>query len=470
MFYTEFIRKNAKMDGKEVFSGFVFKRSRTVRMVFAFFLLIFFGFIDTARAENTKLFDRLEGKIESLEQNVKKLMEEIKILKRERETEKVGIEKNEKSVSELQDTVEKISQATLLNEPSWINKFNIGGYGEMHANFTMEDDQDKFDIHRLVFYVGYDFNEWIKFHSEIELEHAFVSDGDGELSIEQAYVDFLLSKPFNVRVGRILTPIGIINKKHEPPSFNGVERPSFAKYIIPSTWSSDGVGIFGSLSPTVKYEAYVVGGLDGSAFTAKNGIRGGRLKERPSLNDPAITGRLDFYPLAARTVGYDQRLRLGLSAYFGGLDNGDEGKNPGINGDIAIYSGDFEYSIKGLDMRGAIAFEDIEGALEIGNDTADEIFGWYLEAGYHVLPETCKKGLLEKADAVAFLRYDDYDTQYKLSAGSSENPAGDRSEWTFGLNFYPIPNFVIKADYIIREDGTNNDLKDLFNMGIGWQF
>ena len=47
--------------------------------------------------------------------------------------------------------------------------------------------------------------------------------------IEQAAVDFLLSEPFNIRVGRVLTPLGIINKWHEPPSFNGVERPSFSK-------------------------------------------------------------------------------------------------------------------------------------------------------------------------------------------------------------------------------------------------
>ena len=164
-----------------------------------------------------------------------------------------------------------------------------------------------------------------------------------------------------------------------------MERPSFAKYIVPSTWSSDGIGFFGSLAPTLKYETYVVGGLDGSAFTAKNGIRSGRIKERQSLSDPAITGRLDFYPLAQRTIGYGQRLRLGLSAYLGGVDNCNQDKNPGIDGDIVIYS-------------------------------------------------------------------------------------GDRYEWTLGLTFYPIPSLVIKADYQIREDGTDKDLDDLFNLGIGWQF
>jgi hypothetical protein len=440
---------------------------------FAFILILFLflGSIQPSLAEDSPSNDPGDKKIEMLENAVKKLLDEIEALKEGQRAGKSTLEKQEESISELKNQVEELDVAEAQFDDSWINKFNLGGYGEMHANFTVGDDKDKFDIHRLVFYLGYDFNEWIKFHSELELEHAFVSDdSDGELGLEQAYVDLLLSEPFNFRVGRILTPLGISNQKHEPPSFNGVERPSFAKYIIPSTWSSDGAGIFGRLSPDLKYEAYVLGGLDGSEFNAKNGIRDGRIKDRPGLNDPAITGRLDFFPFSRQAVGYDQRLRLGVSAYFGGLDNGSNGSNPGIDGDIKIYSGDFEYSVMDLDFRGAIAFEDIDGAREIGNGTASEIFAWYLEAGYHFLPESWKKGRLVKSDAVVFARYDDYDTQYKMPSGVSENPAGDRYEWTMGLNFYPIPNFVIKADYQIREDGTDEDLDDLFNLGIGWQF
>ena len=280
----------------------------------------------------------------------------------------------------------EISTLNAFDLDSWLNKFTLGGYGEFHANFGEGETPDLFDIHRIVLYLGYEFSEWIKFHSEIELEHAFVNDGNGELSLEQGYVDFLLSQRLNVRAGRILTPLAIINKTHEPVTFYGVERPSFAKSIIPTTWSSDGIGIFGSLCPAVTYEAYVVGGLDGSKFDALNGIRSGRIKERPSLHEPAITGRLDFYPLVEREVSHNQRLRLGISAYAGGLDNGDEGKNPDIDGDIQIYSGDFEYSVSKFDFRGAVAHEKIVGAREIGSGTAEEIFGWYGEVAYHFWP------------------------------------------------------------------------------------
>lgn len=392
------------------------------------------------------------------------------------------LEATRREVKELKETVGELAaevqrfketepdESPLHGLESTLGKLKFGGYGEVHANFTEGTEKDKVDFHRLVMYLGYDFADWITFHSETELEHAFVSDDDGEISVEQAYIDFLLTDDFNIRAGRILTPLGIINKKHEPPTFNGVERPSFASSIIPTTWSSDGVGIFGSLNPSLTYEAYVVGGLDGSKFNSTSGIRSGRIKERPSLNEPAVTGRLDYYPFSATQSGSDQSLRLGASGYFGGLDNGDEGSNPGIDGEIGITSADFEYSIQKLDFRGVIAHINIDGARQIGNNVAEEIFGWYLEGAYHYWPEEWKTGKLAKSDATVFLRYEDYDTQHEMPSGVARNSAGDRTQWTFGTNFYLTPNLVVKADYQIRDDDSGSDLDDLLNLGIGWAF
>ncbi|MDP8242548.1 MAG: porin [Candidatus Hinthialibacter antarcticus] len=371
------------------------------------------------------------------------------------------------SVMERLDVLEDTDEHDVED---WYDQFTFGGYGEMHANFS-EGGPDVFDIHRLVFYLGYEFSDWIQLHSETEIEHAYVSSGSGgEVAIEQLYFDFLLSDYVNIRAGRILSPMGIINRKHEPPSFYGVERPSFAKYILPTTWSSDGLGIFGSIATPLKYEAYVVNGLDGSKFSATNGIRGGRIKERSSFNDVAFTGRLDYYPFAEADVGYKQSLRLGASTYIGGTDNGNNGNDPGIDGDIQVYSADFEYSILDFDIRGVMAFENIDGAFEIGNGTASEIFGWYLEVGYHFMLDSWKEGMLKNSDAVGFVRFDDFDTQNDMPFGVAENPKGDRQEWTFGVNFYPTPSLVLKADYQIRDDASTSNLDNLFNLGIGWQF
>jgi phosphate-selective porin len=346
-----------------------------------------------------------------------------------------------------------------------LGKIKLGGYGEIHGTFTEASESDKIDFHRMVLYLGYDFADWIKLHTETELEHAFVNDGDGEISLEQVYVDFLFSDSFNIRAGRLLTPVGIINQRHEPTLFNGVERPNFAKYMIPTTWSSDGVGFFGSLGPSLNYEAYVVAGLDGDSFSS-SGIRNGRIKSRQSLNEVAFTGRLDYRPFPVS----DHDLRLGLSGYFGGLDNTDGGGGSGKDGEIALVSADFEYSISRFDFRGVIANTNIDGARNFGDGVAEEMFGWYLEGAYHFWPDEWKTGRLERSDATVFVRYEEYDTQYKMPSGIAKDGSKNIDEITFGVNFYLTPDFVIKADYQIRDDASGSDKNDLFNVGLGWTF
>lgn len=409
----------------------------------------------------------VEEKIVELQETVKLLTAKIEALEANQKTASDRVAIQQTSLHDLSREVTQLASTPKPGTSPALDRFHFGSYGELHANFAEGDGADLIDLHRLVLYLGYDFADWIQFHSEWELEHGFVTDGaGGELVIEQGYFDFLFSESFNIRAGRLLTPLGIINKRHEPTLFNSVERPSFAKYIIPTTWSSDGIGIFGSLGDSLTYEAYAVGGLDGSKFSAINGIRDGRIKERPSLHDPAITGRIDFRPFADA----DRSLRLGLSGYFGGTDNGNKGNNPGLAGDISIYSADFEYSFGKFDFLGAVAHTTIDGAKKIGNGTAEEIFGWYLEGAYHFLPDDWKTGRLAKSDAVLFVRYDDFNTQYKMPGGAARDPAGDRTEWTIGTAFWPTPDFVIKADYQIPNDATGDNLGHKFNFGIGFAF
>ena len=70
----------------------------------------------------------------------------------------------------------KGEQQDLASVTETESKFRFGGYGEIHANWV-EGGSDKLDIHRLVMYIGYDFNDWIQLNSEIELEHAWTDDG-----------------------------------------------------------------------------------------------------------------------------------------------------------------------------------------------------------------------------------------------------------------------------------------------------
>jgi hypothetical protein len=388
-----------------------------------------------------------EDRIQALEKQMAAMNEELSALKNERQ------------------------DLSVLEEQS--SKLRLGGYGEIHANFE-ESGKDKIDIHRLVMYMGYDFNDWIQLNSEVELEHAWTEDG--YLLIEQLYADFLLSDPVNIRAGRVLAPLGIVNQKHEPPLFNGVERPNVEKYIIPSTWSLDGIGIFGSPLSWLSYEAYAVAGLDESGFNGKEGIRGGREKGRQGLNDGALTGRIDLFPCDK------QDLRIGLSGYYGGTDG--TGSTNNIDNTFGMVSSDFEYDISRLRLRGVAAWGKNSDAKALNDaytptdkddkgykgEIGEEIFGWYLEAGVSVLPESWKKGRLVESDLIPFVRYERYDTQYEMDEGTSDDGGKyDRTDITVGLNWLLTSDFVVKADVQFADtDEAGSDTKTKYNLGIGW--
>lgn len=258
----------------------------------------------------------------------------------------------------------------------------LGAYGEHHFNFTEGAGGDQSDIHRFVAFLGYQFSDWIFLNTETEIEHAFVKDSDGEISLEQFFFDFSISNPLNIRVGRFLHPAGIVNRYHEPTTFNGTERPTHAQRILPSTWSIDGVGLWGRVTDWFSYESYVHAGLDGSKFSGGSGIRGGRIKERPSLNDVGFSSRLDFYPLIAADTDTEWKWRTGISYSNIGVENGDQGRNAGRPSDnLQIFSADTQLSWRDWDFRTEASYIDNPAAFNpgVGAGTSDKLFGAYVE-------------------------------------------------------------------------------------------
>ena len=73
------------------------------------------------------------------------------------------------------------------------------------------------DYHRVVLYAGYQFNDWIRLNSEIELEHSKAGAGDeielgtgeefdaaaaGYVLLEQFSVDLQVTESTAIRMGR----------------------------------------------------------------------------------------------------------------------------------------------------------------------------------------------------------------------------------------------------------------------------
>jgi hypothetical protein len=337
----------------------------------------------------------------------------------------------------------------------------------MDFHFNKVDGEDPvLDFHRFVLLMSHSFSPRLRFIGELELEHAFVEglEESGEIELEQAYLDFLWSRRVNFRAGMLLMPVGIINERHEPPVFNGVERPFVDTVIVPSTWFEVGAGIHGTLGRDWRYRTYVVAPLNSLEFTADEGIRGGRQKgAEANVRNVAYTGRLEYLGLRGLTLGGS--FWTGESSF----------ETPRLDTSVRLVEGDARFRRDRVELRGQYAHMFISDAARLNDalgrivgvspNIAEQLRGFYAEAGYRIWNAGAPR------DLVAFLRYENFDTQLRMPEGFLPLDEFDRDAWVAGLTYYPDPDIAVKADYIhLRNQSGLFPNRHLVNVGLGWWF
>jgi hypothetical protein len=343
---------------------------------------------------------------------------------------------------------------------------NLSGYMDLHFN-KAEMSDGQFDFHRFVLLLTHSFSDRIRFVGELELEHALVEglEEAGELELEQAYLDFLLGRSFNVRAGMLLMPVGIINERHEPPVYYGVERPFVDTVIVPTTWFEVGAGVHGEVGGGWRYRAFVASPLDASEFSADEGIRGGRQKgAETNIGRPAFTGRIEYVGLPGLTAGAS--LWTGRSGFA---------FRPRFDVPVTVAEADARYSRDRLELRAQFAQVTIDnaGALNdaltrqtgVNPNIARTLLGAYGEAGYRFVSGRAF------GDVGAFIRYESFDTQFRMPAGYLPLEEFDRDAWVVGLTYWPDADIAVKMDYnVIRNQSSVIREPNTFNIGLGWWF
>jgi hypothetical protein len=345
---------------------------------------------------------------------------------------------------------------------------SIGGYGELfYTDYTANkgDRKNTVDLARAVLYAGYKFNDWIVLNNEFEFEHATTGEGSeqrGEVSVEFSYLDFLLHKNANIRVGMMLMPMGFINEIHEPVTFHGNRRPDVEQYIIPTTWSELGGGLFGQIVPGLQYRMYAVNGLNAKGYTSA-GIREGRQEGSFAVAENwAFTGRLDYTPNFAPSV------LMGASAYVGDAGQGEFYLGQKVNALTQLYEGHIQWHYRGLEMRtlGALGFVGNANVLSAANVTTvgKQNYGLYTELAYDVMPYLWRDSTQYLAP---FFRYERYNTLASVPDGFDYDKKWDRWIYQVGLTYKPIQNIAIKADYR-NIHSSGGGLPHEFNLGLGF--
>ncbi|MDH4188565.1 MAG: hypothetical protein OEV08_16385 [Nitrospira sp.] len=362
----------------------------------------------------------------------------------------------------------------------------VGGYMDLqyrtHRQSVLESGYggttNGFDQQRFVPFIYADVTEHLKFASELEIEHGIRGTNDIEISLEFAHVDYLVHELVNVRAGIVLIPLGKFNLLHDSPLNDLTDRPIVSRLVIPSTMSETGAGLYGTFYPgrtgKLDYEVYFTTGpcgynKDGSPrVTEAGGTKNSRQRKCASddgldiNNGKAVSGRLAYSPLLG--------VEVAGSGYYG--NQSATSYNP-----LSIFAVDWTLQKGPFELIGEAAWAYARGnsraisgnclttldpcvGLPTGTSLTGPSFslnplsgppqrlqGFYIQGNYHFMPsfltKLSPKRFGEGSTFTAVIRYD----RVNLNMDNKAENAGELEQISFGLNYRPIEDAVIKMSY-----------------------
>ena len=349
------------------------------------------------------------------------------------------------------------------------------GYGEVVYSRPSDDpDQAQADLRRVVLGVGYQFDDRTRLEVEAEWEHAVTSaDDEGEAAIEQAYISRELGHDLRLQAGLFLVPMGIINERHEPTTFYGVDRPLVETAIIPSTWREGGIALNGDTSIGLQWAVGVTTGFDLTKWdsTSTDGLESplGSIHQEMQFAkaaDLSVFGALKYIGVPG--------LALGASVFTGGAAQDSPGDFPADDARVTLWNayarwtpGDWE--LTALYAEGRISDTAGLNLTLIGNPTPvpERFWGAYGQIAYR----GWRVGTL---GIEPFARYEQVNTAAEyadigMGLTPPSRPTVDAT--TLGATLRIHPNVVFKVDYQDFQDADpTQGLVDRFNLGLGYMY
>ena len=390
-------------------------------------------------------------------------------------------------------------------------RLSIGGYGEVALSRNFYSDSGnryssassrkndpshgRFDIPHAVIYLGYDFGKGWTLGTEIEFEHGGTGSAieyeaeeaiefeqeqerGGEVELEQFWLQKSFGRFANIRVGHIVVPVGLTNAHHEPLNFFTVYRPEGENTILPCTWHQTGVSFWGRAGD-FRYELQMLAGLDAWQFSRDKWIAPGTTKpfEFETANKYGFSARVDNYSVPG--------LRIGLSGYYGqSMHNAvphdmETGTNKKIKGNIYLGAVDFTYDAHNWIARGnadygyvsdakAISAMRKPGTQYVKPYESNQAFGSHaiatnIEVGYNIFSQIAKL----RADRQRLYVFGHFE-YYNSCLGSSKEYTSKKI-FAGGINYYPLPQICVKAEYSYRKFKAQYNDEPALNIGIAYQ-
>jgi len=397
------------------------------------------------------------------------------------------------------------------------SRLSVGGYGEVAltrnyysdmsqrysraARYKDDPSHGRFDIPHAVVYLSYDFGKGWTMSTEIEFEHTGTGSSaeyefeeaseweheqekGGEVELEQFWIQKSFSRRANLRIGHIIVPVGLNNAHHEPLNFFTVYRPEGEDAILPSTWHDTGLSFWGRWGD-FRYELTATAGLDAFLFNRDGWVHkgAGSPVEYKVANKYGFSARLDNYSVPG--------LRIGLSGYYGqSMHNAvphdmesNNNKNKDVKGQVLIGSVDFTYRGYNWIVRGQADYGklgDIDEVNKIKATKARTVNSPYsadlvgekamaigIEAGYDVFSQI-EKLRADHQKLYIFGRYEHYNP-YIPADGQTEFQFTEKRRMAFGLNYFPVPQIAVKAEFSKRFLKSQYNDEPSISIGVAYQ-
>ena len=264
--------------------------------------------------------------------------------------------------------------------------------------------------------------------------------GVDKVDLEQAWVGFVGSQAFHLRLGLYLVPFGKYNQVNRPNQTILASDPFHIGGIFPVSWRDLGAVIEGR-TRLFNYAAYIGNGL-------REGETIGTGQQFADNNaDKALGGRLG--------VSLSQQIELGASFYRGKFD--DAGRRS-----LVLKGADFSWATSDFYFLAEYTQAEIDNPTPFAKGKAEGIF-CQLSMDYSGLKPVVSYQKFTYKDAFHGLGFRD-----QLQAGPGILQDGTR--WTIGGVYFLSTGFLLKVEYDINREADLKLKDNVFRVQVAVQF
>jgi len=383
------------------------------------------------------------------------------------------------------------ADSALLTNKNW----QIKSYGSVRYKneevFRNTQDLDpnrraSTDLERVVLEFSYDFDPKWQVELELEYEHGgtgvtleydgFEEFGEfeseieagGEVVVEKLQLRYQANQHLAVKIGRIFVPVGLGTDLHKPHQYMTAERHWSEATMIPQTWNETGVNVSANWQ-NFTAQALLTTGLNSEYFRTYQWAATGHQKrfEQVNSDDLAVTFRLDYGDIK-------QGNGLGFSYYTSDTTgNRNNQNNMAGKGNLEIFGLHGALSTGNWLARGQYLFGQLDdsAAITLANKTTpglkpgnfaqvgSESESAFVEVAYNV------QGLFGLSSPLHLFGAFDYANPIKKVANGIATARFDKQELALGINYFPIPELVFKAQ-VAQQQYAQDNLDNTYSVAL----